>query len=90
MLLVTVCQVTWAVQALLKQQGWSTLPLFALGGSSGGALVMLLALRIQLQVRYHALPSVMCAAQLAVGCSAYLLECTISPYASSVRRLLQS
>lgn len=42
-------KVTWAVQALVKQQGWSTLPMFALGGSSGGALVMLLALRMQFQ-----------------------------------------
>lgn len=45
-------QVTWAVQALLKRQGWSELPLFALGGSSGGALVLLLALRMQLQVSH--------------------------------------
>ena len=43
-------QVTWAVQALLKRQGWFELPLYALGGSSGGALVLMLALRMQLQV----------------------------------------
>lgn len=42
-------KVTWAVQALVKRQGWSGLPVYALGGSSGGALVMLLALRMQLQ-----------------------------------------
>ena len=43
-------QVTRAVQTLVRRQGWSGLPLYALGGSSGGALVMLLALRMQLQV----------------------------------------
>lgn len=42
-------KVTWAFQALVKQQGWSELPLYALGASSGGALVLLLALRFPFQ-----------------------------------------
>ena len=46
-------QVTWALQALVKQQGWSGLPMYALGASSGGAMVLLLALTMPLQVRAH-------------------------------------
>ena len=49
-------QVTWALQALVKQQGWSELPLYALGASSGGALVLLLALRFPFQVPPHVSP----------------------------------
>ena len=49
-------QVTWAFQALVKQQGWSELPLYALGASSGGALVLLLALRFPFQVPPHVSP----------------------------------
>ena len=39
-----------AVSALLQQQGWSGLPLYALGASSGGAFALLLALQMPLQV----------------------------------------
>lgn len=46
-----VLQVTWALQALTKQRGWSELPMYALGASSGGALVLLLALKVPLQVQ---------------------------------------
>lgn len=46
-----VFQVTWALQALTKQRGWSELPMYALGASSGGALVLLLALKMPLQVQ---------------------------------------
>ena len=46
-----VSQVTWALQALTKQRGWSGLPMYALGASSGGALVLLLALKMPLQVQ---------------------------------------
>lgn len=46
-------QVTWALQALVKQQGWSGLPMYALGASSGGAMVLLLALTMPLQVTAH-------------------------------------
>lgn len=42
-------KVIWAVQALTKQEGWAELPLYALGASSGGALALLLALRMPLQ-----------------------------------------
>ncbi|DBA66909.1 TPA: hypothetical protein ACH3X2_002029 [Trebouxia sp. C0005] len=42
-------KVTWALQALTKQRGWSELPMYALGASSGGALVLLLALKVPLQ-----------------------------------------
>lgn len=42
-------KVTWALQALTKQRGWSELPMYALGASSGGALVLLLALKMPLQ-----------------------------------------
>ena len=47
----SVSQVTWALQALTKQRGWSELPMYALGASSGGALVLLLALKMPLQVQ---------------------------------------
>lgn len=40
------------MQTLLNRQNWSGLPLHALGGSSGGALVLLLALRMQVQVSH--------------------------------------
>lgn len=43
-------QVIWAVQALVKQEGWLDLPLYALGASSGGALALMLALRFPMQV----------------------------------------
>lgn len=41
-------QVTRAWEELLEVEGWARLPHYALGGSSGGAFVLLLAQRIPL------------------------------------------
>lgn len=41
-------QVISAFETIAKQQGWQKLPRFALGGSSGGAFALHLALRLQL------------------------------------------
>ena len=49
-------QVRKAVGALVQQQGWAKLPLYALGSSAGGALALLLALKMPLQVM-HCLPA---------------------------------
>ena len=43
-------QVTKAVQALQQREGWEGLPLYGLGISSGGAMVLFLAHRLEMQV----------------------------------------
>ena len=43
-------QVTQAMQALQQREGWGGLPLYGLGISSGGAMVLLLAHRLEMQV----------------------------------------
>ena len=41
-------QVIRVFEALAEREGWGKLPRFALGGSSGGAFALHLALRLQL------------------------------------------
>lgn len=43
-------QVGKVVKLLVKREGWSQLPLYALGVSSGGAMALLLASHMPLQV----------------------------------------
>jgi hypothetical protein len=54
--LLHVRQTVASLEAIAKREGWVGLPMYAMGASSGGAFVLVLAMRLKLSASIRTLP----------------------------------